>query len=214
MARLATAKYRAKLKAARLCVNCGQRRPANRSRALCNFCLRKIKEKRQAFVQQGVCHACGKRKPEKGRPTCTFCRKRTLGYGQVMYRRRRNRLLCTECENPALPNHRLCASCFATEKQRGLALRLETFIAYGGPKCVCCGNDVGEFLTLEHPDNDGGRHRRELGGKGGQGFYRKLKHLGFPQSPRMVVMCWNCNFARNCFGYCPCQRKRAKPNNE
>src|SRR6266487_243530 len=46
-------------------------------------------------------------------------------------------------------------------------VREEVLQAYGHA-CVCCGETRGEFLAIDHVNNDGAVHRREIGGSGKQ----------------------------------------------
>jgi len=87
-------------------------------------------------------------------------------------------------------------------------IRRETLEHYGGspPNCNCCGEKNYEFLTLDHINNDGAKHRKELVGNSkisGAVFCRALKKHGFPNDPPLQVLCWNCNCARFYFGGCP-----------
>lgn len=73
--------------------------------------------------------------------------------------------------------------------------------AYGGVKCACCGEAEFLFLTIDHVNNDGATHRREIG-SAGSSFYRWLKNNGYP--PGFQVLCYNCNCGRNANnGTCP-----------
>jgi hypothetical protein len=89
------------------------------------------------------------------------------------------------------------------------ASRLDAILAYGGPnpKCACPGCDENRlpFLTIDHINNDGGKHRDELAPTkglppGGGVVFRWLKKNGYPSGYR--VMCYNCNMARG-IGQCP-----------
>ena len=76
----------------------------------------------------------------------------------------------------------------------------EAIMAYGGYRCACCGIDEPLFLTLDHMNNDGVRHRRRIG-KGGT-FYTWLRKRGYP--PGFQVLCSNCNHGRfRNGGVCP-----------
>ncbi len=67
--------------------------------------------------------------------------------------------------------------------------------------CPHCDETILEFLTLDHVNNDGAAHRKELGWrKGGQALYPLLKKLGFPDG--FQVLCFNCNCGRG-RGVCP-----------
>jgi hypothetical protein len=75
---------------------------------------------------------------------------------------------------------------------------------YGG-KCSCCGETELAFLTLDHINNDGAAHRKELGYAGGQSFYHWVIKNDFPSL--LQVLCWNCNEGRRFNdGVCPHRR--------
>lgn len=77
---------------------------------------------------------------------------------------------------------------------------------YGG-KCICCGESKIHFLTLSHPNDDGGKHREEFGSlsvRGGINFYVKLRASNYQSKYELIVECYNCNLARKCnYGLCP-----------
>ena len=78
------------------------------------------------------------------------------------------------------------------------------FAAYGGYICACCGETEKAFLTLDHVNNDGSKHRREVIGKRyGAGFqtYSLLAKTGFPSG--FQVLCMNCNWGKRLNGVCP-----------
>jgi hypothetical protein len=85
-------------------------------------------------------------------------------------------------------------------------LKMEVFIHYGGnpPRCACkyCNEDNIIFLTLDHIDGSGRKHRKLLKANGGNVFYRKLKNLGYPDG--IQVLCYNCNCGKSKNGgICP-----------
>ncbi len=84
-------------------------------------------------------------------------------------------------------------------------LKLETFKAYGGPTCSCCGESRVEFLSMDHI-NGVGAVERYTSHRKGEGLYRWLKKNGWPAGFR--VLCMNCNFAYGHAGYCPHERER------
>jgi hypothetical protein len=53
------------------------------------------------------------------------------------------------------------------------------------------------FLTIDHPEQNGAEHRREIFGtsvgRAGERFYRWLKRGGWPAGYR--ILCWNCQHA-------------------
>ena len=72
--------------------------------------------------------------------------------------------------------------------------------AYGG-KCVCCGETIIEFLTIDHINGGGTKHRKEVvGGR----LYDWLIKNNFPEGYQ--ILCMNCNMAEGIFGGCPHKR--------
>lgn len=91
-------------------------------------------------------------------------------------------------------------------KNSAAAIKLEIIAAYGG-KCICCGCDVIEFLSIDHINNDGAAHRQSLSKKGNRKvsageFYRWLKRNDFPKD-NFQLLCYNCNCSKGFLGYCP-----------
>lgn len=87
------------------------------------------------------------------------------------------------------------------QKRKRLALRAEIIEAYGS-KCACCAENNSWFLTIDHINNDGCEHRKQIAGK--MSLYKWLKVHGFPKD-RFQLLCWNCNCAKAYFGKCPHQ---------
>lgn len=83
-------------------------------------------------------------------------------------------------------------------------LKIEIVEAYGG-KCACCGDTHFEFMTIHHKDGKGAAHRKRIFGAAnaaGTRFYRWLKARGFPKK-NFELNCWNCNVAKDMYGFCP-----------
>lgn len=89
-------------------------------------------------------------------------------------------------------------------RQNSQRVKDACYNAYGGYVCACCGETEPAFLSLDHVNNDGAQHRREIGG-GGRKTYSWLIANDFP--PGFQVLCMNCNWgkARN-GGVCPHQK--------
>lgn len=87
--------------------------------------------------------------------------------------------------------------------------KLEIFTHYGGnpPRCNCCDETIYEFLTIDHINGGGIKHRKSIGGIGGTRFYQWLKNNNFPKG--FQVLCANCNqgSALN-GGVCPHENKK------
>lgn len=71
---------------------------------------------------------------------------------------------------------------------------------YGGkpPMCNCCKEDIYEFLSIDHINGGGKKHRDKI--KRHQ-LYDWLVNNNFPDG--FQVLCFNCNFAKGHFGECP-----------
>lgn len=72
--------------------------------------------------------------------------------------------------------------------------------------CACCKEACMDFLTLDHVDGNGAEHRRELKDEGvgwGSSFYIHLRKTGYPNEPKLQVLCYNCNCAKRRLGICP-----------
>lgn len=69
-----------------------------------------------------------------------------------------------------------------------------------GESCACCGESHLLLLTIDHLDQNGAEHRREIATGGGAGMYDWLIAQGFPEGYR--TLCFNCNFGEY-HGGCP-----------
>jgi len=79
--------------------------------------------------------------------------------------------------------------------------RYEAIAMYGGPICVCCGETEYEFLTIDHINGGGQKHRKMLGGRFISVWLRKN---GYPDGFR--ILCMNCNFVHRFGRACPHER--------
>ena len=67
------------------------------------------------------------------------------------------------------------------------------------PQCSCCGDTILEFLTLDHLNGNGVKHRKMVGQ--GNVFYNWVIKNNFPRIFR--ILCMNCNHSLGHYGYCP-----------
>jgi len=74
------------------------------------------------------------------------------------------------------------------------------YYSNGNNCCACCGESIFEFLTIDHMNNDGAEHRRQME-HGGRTIYRWLIQHDFPKG--FQVLCYNCNCAKGHHGICP-----------
>ncbi len=95
--------------------------------------------------------------------------------------------------------------CVETKQVRYYELKEKVYSAYGNA-CACCGETQPEFLTLDHVNNDGNIHRKEMGGQA-ESF---LKWIIANEYPRTVqILCWNCQWGKvKNHGICPHQATR------
>lgn len=134
-----------------------------------------------------------------------------------VYLERRAAGLCGNC-GAADPGGALCDTCAAhknaarraryakdpqrhadRKKRQNRAIAKEVFEHYG-KTCVCCGESEFLFLTIDHVNGGGTKHRKEVGQ--GTKFYRWLRREGYPDGYQ--VLCMNCNLGRHRNGgVCP-----------
>ena len=72
-------------------------------------------------------------------------------------------------------------------------------------KCACCGETIREFLCVDHVNNDGNKHRREMRNTSGSSIYHWLILNEFPDG--FQLLCYNCNMAKSIYGICPHQTR-------
>jgi hypothetical protein len=75
-------------------------------------------------------------------------------------------------------------------------------LSHYGTKCACCGESEIMFLTIDHVNNDGAKHRKEMGS--GSKTYKWLIDNNFPEG--FQTLCYNCNCGRR-HDVCPHKRK-------
>lgn len=95
-----------------------------------------------------------------------------------------------------------CKICFDSNnrlKERIKSKREKAIKAYGG-LCVCCNESENIFLTFDHINNDGAKHREDI--RPGWSFYKWLEENSYPDT--IQILCFNCNWAKH-RGGCPHQ---------
>ncbi len=83
-------------------------------------------------------------------------------------------------------------------KEINRKLREDVLLIYGN-KCVCCDESTFEFLTIDHVNNDGARHRKKVSSTK---LYRELRTYG-TVNPNYQLLCWNCNITKAKYKKCP-----------
>lgn len=144
----------------------------------------------------------------RGQSWCKTCQKADVGrwraanperakaIGKASRERRRDsRLVYFKAEYQKNRAKRIAAA-----KQRFQALKEAAYRAYGGYRCVCCGETHSAFLSIDHVNNDGCKHRKTIGR--GSNIYAWLSANGFPAG--FQVLCHNCNHGKHLNGgVCP-----------
>ena len=83
------------------------------------------------------------------------------------------------------------------EKRYSYKIAIIEHYSNGTMKCACCGINDTEFLTIDHINGNGVKHRKEIK----IDFYLWLKRNRFPDG--FQVLCMNCQFGRKFCGECP-----------
>ena len=90
----------------------------------------------------------------------------------------------------------------ADNQKRRDEVRDQVYRAYGGYRCACCGETEPTFLSIDHINNDGSKHKREHRLHTGEQMYRWLVRNGYPAG--FQILCMNCQWGkRNNNGVCP-----------
>lgn len=123
------------------------------------------------------------------------------GYSTYRWLKRNNfpdgfQVLCWNCQFRKRSQE--LVSINSTEKQirqkaYNRAIKIECLSHYGS---ICsCGEDDPIVLTLDHVNDDGGKHRKEVGAVG-LNFYLYLRKNNFPNDPPMQVRCLSCQYIK------------------
>lgn len=203
-----------------LCTRCRQIE-AEPGKKACTACRERERgyeqAKRERVEASGLCKRCEETPRIEGRVWCGGC----SAYMQAAKAKNRSKpkppgtCNITDCRNPADGGFRSCSACRERIREYERANRTEVqwrarqtrrrrrmavFEAYGGAVCACCGEDIYEFLTIDHIEGDGASHRRDVPASKSD-IYGWLRKNNFP--PGFRVLCMNCNFALGYHGYCP-----------
>ena len=203
--------YKAR-KASGLCVVCDS--PIIYDRTMCRFHLRehqrKQAERRRQRRQNGVCDVCGLPN-NTGNLTCEKCRQIRLEKEKARIQKRKINNQCIECKKPKsdIEIFQHCDECRLKKKIRRQEIRKKIFDHYG-QKCNCscgCNTTNPRHLTLDHIENNGAAHRKEVGTS--LYFYRWVIRNNFPDD--LQVLCFNCNCAKSNYGGCLEEDIKVKP---
>ena len=135
---------------------------------------------------------------------------------EAWYKHPKNgKTICNKCYNK-IPRKGKCVECGKTESTRWssnekgtichncemvlyrVKIKLKVFTHYCKGKPICCIDDCNiddiDMLALDHINDDGWNHRKEIGGKSGFLIYDWAMKNNYPEIFR--VMCWNHNIKK------------------
>ncbi|MFA5766518.1 MAG: hypothetical protein WC919_01165 [Candidatus Paceibacterota bacterium] len=156
---------------------------------LCHCECGKTTKASKWHLLRGLRQSCGCRTKQKPQIiTCVICGHE--GTIDDFYSRKNGNINSYKCKR--------CLIRLSHERQR--KTRLKVLRHYGGetPKCACCGESHTEFLSIDHINGGGNKHRKN---NKIVSIYAWLYKHKFPDGFR--VLCHNCNFSYGLYGYCP-----------
>lgn len=158
-------------------------------------------------ISQGLCRDCGRPRMVESKTYCAEHHAINL----LARQKRSLEQICADCGGGAAPGLSKCRACLDKNNERTKKYhrghREEVLSHYGG-RCACCGEDSIEFLTIDHVNNDGAAHRREIAP--GNKICLWLQRNGYPSG--FQILCWNCNAAKYFHGGCPKHEPRRHTN--
>jgi len=178
-----------------VCVMCGDAGLVSKTK--CKTCHEKTKlglsQRRQGFLDRGLCGACGAHALVKGKRHCEIC----LSKAKRARKKKNEKGLCHDCGTQC--NASRCDECKTKHSGRAQELKMRVYEGYGCA-CNCCGEKNPAFLTIDHVKNDGAKRRKEGEGNGSK-LYNKILRENFPCD--FQLLCWNCNMGKRFSGVCP-----------
>lgn len=145
----------------------------------------------------------------EGQKRCPYHAERKRNLVRKGLQNKYDKGLCIGCGiNEYKINFKFCEECLLNDRDKTKRLKLKVYDAYGGQFCQCCGETEISFLSLDHINNDGAKHRREISAHkmSGKTFYKWLIKNNFPYG--LQVLCMNCQFGKKQNnGVCPHQNE-------
>lgn len=168
---------------------------------------RRTRELRKARIGSGLCCRC-KKPAVPGKTMCQEHLAEMILRNKARLARRKKRRLCMRCGKPGIVKGTTkCAPCLERcrilELTKARELKATVHAHYGG-KCSCpsCPETNPAFLSIDHINGGGTKHRKEINRGGGSKFHRWIIQNNFPTDLRLL--CFNCNMGRAVHGgICP-----------
>jgi len=147
---------------------------------------------------RGLCPECGQVREDISKYLCERCRNLHRQYARKYYQNKphikeANNLRGIKWQKDNADKVRKSSQ---LSRQR---LKEDVFSHYGN-RCACCGESHTEFFTIDHINNNGNEHRRQLKNTKNN-FYSWIKQNNYPED--LQILCWNCNQAKAFYGACP-----------
>jgi hypothetical protein len=168
------------------------------------------KERRRTEARAaGMCITCWHRKAAENCVTCESCQSAKRESEKRWREKLKATRRCRVCQVEVTDGKTRCPVCRQVDSKRVKVkteeLKISAYNAYGGPKCNCCGETEIQFLTIDHVNNNGAEHKREVWGsrsRRASGMYLWLQKNDYPQG--FQVLCFNCNCGKHRNGgLCP-----------
>jgi len=142
-------------------------------------------QKHSNKIKSGVCPRCS-RKITDGTSTCIRCK--AIGRKKAKQRvaQRRKLGLCIFCGRKPKKGS-TCERCKNRIRKRYLTRKAAVFNHYG-KRCACCGETEEVFLTIDHINGGGRKHKREAGFANIHDFVFRNNFPDYFQ-----ILCFNCN---------------------
>lgn len=156
-------------------------------------------------IERGLCRRCPNPLEDLSKTMCSSCLERGRLNAKASRLSRIAAGRCASCLQPVVEDAKgsKCAGCKGRNKKSHAKLK-ELIMNHYGSVCNCCGEHRIQFLTIDHINNDGAKHRKEIGLVVGCGiaFYRWIRRNNFPED--LQVLCHNCNIGKYINGgVCP-----------
>lgn len=139
--------------------------------------------------------------PSAGKMRCEPCTKKHREDARKRRERYRAENRCASCgKDRGTAKNKVCPACIRRVRAKQ-SKRREVVLEHYGAACACCGELEETFLCVDHVNNDGAEHRKEIPGGN---LYKWLIDHAFP--PGFQILCFNCNMGKHINGgVCPHQ---------